>query len=712
MLIGEGAILSAVVEALEHLSFWVDRGFYNIAKVIYDVFLFIADARILKESTALNLIHRIYAILGIFMLFVLAYNLLMYIIDPDRMTDNEKGMSSIIKNTVIALVVIVLLPTLFNRLYTLQSMVLRSGVIENIVLGGYTVMDPEELEDSGGSAKSGVETGVNIMIANTYAAFLMPNDGNATVVDCMYNNASVPAEYCEAYNNVKETGDINYYSNFIGNSNYRYYPLITTVVAVFLIFFMLSFCLKLGMRAGKLAILQLIAPIPLVLEIVPKKRGTRKKWIDTLVSTYLEVFIYLAMIYLVIFLISLIPDVVMGISSTLTTNNPDAGTVTQLVAIVIFSYGLLQFGKTAPEFVYEILGIKSEGTIKDAAKRALSIGAVGTGLAIGSGGRGIRNTVQTWRTSRSEGHGVIRSGLSGVASGLAGMTSGAARTVVGARNVHSIKDATTLRRNVSQTVNDKRVQRETLRRFSNYGTDPAGILTQHAHNIKTGASKKLFLGSVAKAKYDENAEFINLLDQIASNRTDYVKKDKEYSNFEQIYDTESVKTGYKRFVEVARSSHGDTEEQFVQKLLDGAVTVEYLPGATMEDIKNFKNVASAYKGKEERSKEVLKDKKNDIGAEAWKTAQEIKLDPLIDLQKEGNKEIAEKLDKLIECFKENTEGELKDTVTGETINKAFKELTDELKKTVKTERRKATTPSIEDKISSRRQSKIDASKKD
>ncbi len=380
MLIG---LFGWVGDVLSKLTFNIDIAIYGLAKIVYDVFMFIADARILNDSTAANLTRRIYAILGIFMLFVLAYNLLMYIIDPDRMTDKEQGLGSIIKDVLIALAVMLILPTLFNRLYSLQSTVLKSGVIENLVLGGYTTIENYDANGDN-SAKNGIEKGVNILIANTYAAFLLPDNGDTTVMDCLETNENknVPEDYCEAYQKVRKNGYIDEYEDFVTNDDYRYWPLVTTVVGVVLIFFMLSFCVNLAIRAGKLAILQLIAPIPLLLELIPKFKGTRREWVETLFKVYLEVFIYLAMIYLVIFLISLVPDVITGLIHT-TFQNQTGGGITHLIAILILSYGLLQFGKTAPEFVYKILKIESKGTLKAAATRALHIGG-GIGAAGGA----------------------------------------------------------------------------------------------------------------------------------------------------------------------------------------------------------------------------------------------------------------------------------------------------------------------------------------
>ena len=48
--------------------------------------------------------------------------------------------------------------------------------------------------------------------------------------------------------------------------------------------------------------------------------------------------------------------------------------------------GLLQFGKEAPQMLFDLLGIKTTGIIKEAAKRALALPGVMAGAAATFGG--------------------------------------------------------------------------------------------------------------------------------------------------------------------------------------------------------------------------------------------------------------------------------------------------------------------------------------
>lgn len=546
--------LQAVLDAMGSLTFFIDKGVYTFAKVIYDVFMFVADARLLDNGVAVNLTRRIYAILSIFMLFVLGYNLLLYIIDPDKMTDKEKGMGAIIKNVVIALVIILILPAVFNRLYTLQSMVLKSGVIENLFLGGYTEPSEEELgenSDNDSSASTRIEKGVNIMIANTYAAFLLPDDkNNFTVLQCGETpkegeeDVKTYDEYCQAWKNVKDTGNIAYFSTFVGNDDYKFFPFVSTIVGIILIFFMLSFCINLAIRAAKLAILQLIAPIPLVLEILPNKQGLRKGWFDEVVKTYLQVFVYMAMIFLVIFLISLVPNLMKGIiAATVGSDVKDgAGTFTMLVASLIICYGLLQFGKEAPGYILKLCGIESQGILKAAGLRAVRMAGAGLSGLGTAGTIGVRSTANMARSVRNawrdnslspdeRGDRVLKAVGRGML-GYGGMFTGAARGVYN----HRTGGFKGLKKDTSESVRKTQASIDSVaQKASNleYRLDEAvqgNFNPYDRHRVRDWVFGESFS--------DTDKEMTALLNATGS-KTDYGKDDETYKSFDKKFNEEA-----------------------------------------------------------------------------------------------------------------------------------------------------------------------------
>lgn len=374
-----------LINGMKTLTFIIDKGIYSLVQVAYSVFYYVANATILNDQIVTNFTMRMYTLLGIVMIFVLAFNLLSYIVDPDKITDKKVGASTFVKDIVLALVLISLAPMLFTKLYSLQSKIITSGIIPNLILGGNAAEEGPSYDDyvANQSQYSSltdyyVQNGANSMVASVYVAFLYPENG-FTALDCNTSrDDGTYTDYCEAYKKVKDGYNLNAFSDFITNDDYNFTPFLTTVAGIVLLFFMLSFCINLAKRVGKLAIIQLIAPIPCTLELIPSKKGLRDNWIKTLVKVYLEVFFYLLVMYIIIFLISLIPGTISTLFGSVFSDG--IGPV-KLLTVALLIFGLLMFGKEAPQMIFDLLGIKSTGIIKEAALRGVKMaGSVTSGL--------------------------------------------------------------------------------------------------------------------------------------------------------------------------------------------------------------------------------------------------------------------------------------------------------------------------------------------
>lgn len=409
-----GDIGDIIVNGLKTLTFWIDKGIYTLVEGAYTVFYYLADASILTPEVVNRVTTRIYALLGVIMVFVMAFNLLNYIVDPDKITDKKVGASTFVKDVILALVIISITPMLFTKLYALQSKIITSGVISNLILGGISTEDI--------SADEIIQNGGRSMIASVYTAFLYPADGSFSTLDCgdPDNAFSQYSEYCDAYTKVKETGDLQEFSSYITNADYTFTPFLSTVAGIVLLFFMFSFCLNLAKRVGKIAIMQLIAPVPVTLELLPNKKGLRDNWINTLIKIYLEVFFYLLVMFMIIFLISLVPATVSQLLKNATGNL----SFLKIVMMLMLIYGLLIFGREAPQMIFDLLGIKSSGMIKEAAVRAYRM-AGATTAGVGAGATSIaRNAYSAGRNFQEHN---IAGGLGNVAGAFTGGFTGLVR---------------------------------------------------------------------------------------------------------------------------------------------------------------------------------------------------------------------------------------------------------------------------------------------
>ena len=81
----------------------LDGAIYNLIDYVYDIFDFLAKTNIFSQSDYQVIVDRIFIILGLVMLFVLAYSLLKAVINPDEYAKGENSFANIIKNVIISL---------------------------------------------------------------------------------------------------------------------------------------------------------------------------------------------------------------------------------------------------------------------------------------------------------------------------------------------------------------------------------------------------------------------------------------------------------------------------------------------------------------------------------------------------------------------------------------------------------------------------------
>lgn len=195
-------------------------------------------------------------------------------------------------------------------------------------------------------------------------------------------------------------------TSFLGNTKYVFVfdGFLSLVVGIVFLVILIGFTVDIAIRSIKLSILRLLAPIPIISYIDPKsaKDGAFASWVKALTSTYLDLFLRLAIVYFVIFLIQ--DMIVNGII----INN--ASGMVGIMSTIFIWIGLFFFARMAPKFIKEALGLK--GNMSN-----VGLSGILGGSAMLAGG--IRNGV---RNAREEGTSVFAGALKG---GAAGFTMGA-----------------------------------------------------------------------------------------------------------------------------------------------------------------------------------------------------------------------------------------------------------------------------------------------
>lgn len=146
-----------------------------------------------------------------------------------------------------------------------------------------------------------------------------------------------------------------FFGIFVGNEGYvfAFEWVGSLIIGVIFLFILVGFTVDIAVRSIKLAILRLLAPIPVISYIEPKSSqdgGMFSSWVKALTSTYLDLFLRLAIVYFAIFLIQ---DMI--------ANGVVINEATGMVGIMSFIFimlGLLIFARMAPKFIKDVLGIK------------------------------------------------------------------------------------------------------------------------------------------------------------------------------------------------------------------------------------------------------------------------------------------------------------------------------------------------------------------
>lgn len=413
------SIFHKIVLLLDSVIYWA-------VSMAYQLFIRLATLRLFEDSFFSEFANRIYAILGVFMLFYLAYALLNALIDPEKLS-GDKGFSKIASNLIVSLVLLGLIPTIFEYAYRLQNYVLSSNLIGAIILNTATT-NPNDSESTTATQESMIHFGDSLAftVMNT---FINPDNYNVKFFD-NYNWYDYKADVLEnsSYTKLPALSDAVIHTQVDATTqeevNVEYYIGISTAVGIFLLYIIISFTIDLGVRVVKFAFCQLIAPIPIIMRAMPGKKSTFDKWLKTTLSVYFEVFVRVAIMYIAVYFIRAL---------YLNWDWEQFSGIQGKLVLVVVIMGILTFAKQAPKMLSDMLGIES-GNLKLGIGEKLKaggffaggamLGAGVTGL-VQRGVSGIRGIGNRW----GETHGFLNKGklLAGGLLGTAGsMVAGSA----------------------------------------------------------------------------------------------------------------------------------------------------------------------------------------------------------------------------------------------------------------------------------------------
>lgn len=380
-----------IYSAIRSLFAVIDQVVYFLMSILYEIFFAVAGVDFLSGDVIRSIYSRVQIILGVFMIFKLAVSILQGLVSPDVILDKKRGMGTIVSRIITSLLMLALIAPmnisasnewerqvnnnglLFGTLFSLQNRILANNTIGRLIVGN-------NISEEFTSSKSLSETGrvFSTTVLKTFVGInTSPNSKepvcsniNPGISNIIKSSKSSAGDIlgivnigCSQAGSDSKSLFASVISDFIGNEHYAVYYFLgaSTIAGVIIDVILIGYSIDVAIRVFKLAILRLIAPVPIIGHMsISAKEGKGEdafsRWTQTLISTYIDLFIRLAVIYFGLFFVQLALNSKLGI-----TNYNSSNVMINVFATLFIIIGLMLFIKQAPKYIKGALGIKDGG---------------------------------------------------------------------------------------------------------------------------------------------------------------------------------------------------------------------------------------------------------------------------------------------------------------------------------------------------------------
>lgn len=377
------SITQDIVDAARTLALFFCEIIYSLICFCFDIFNGFGKVRLDIDASAI--FQRVELVLGLFMVFRLTFAAIEYLINPDSMMDKEKGIGNIIKKVLIVIILLGSTGFLFNEAYKLQDELIDSQVIEKIILPDFTFNEGQDVGSNGDQIAWYTFSQFYSQVGETNEC----RNGHMSILkDEFYGEHN----FNIAYKCLNEKNSKKYIIDFNG--------VVALLCGGILLWIIVVYTVQLGVRVIQLAYLEIIAPIPIMMYLMPKGEDKVKKWAKQCLSTFLDFFIRVAILDFIILVSSSLISSKSNLAANFeATSKWGVGYITVIMIIALFT-----FAKKVPNLLKEIFpttgstgfdfglhgkSAKQLGTFAGGAV-AGGIGGLATGIKYGKGTAGGR----------------------------------------------------------------------------------------------------------------------------------------------------------------------------------------------------------------------------------------------------------------------------------------------------------------------------------
>lgn len=418
-----GDIGSWLLLPLNFIFLTIDGIVYSLVAYSYKLFMLMAKLNFNSMLTWFSpIISRVNTLIAVLVMFVIAYNLIQYLINPDKASDRNSGGVAIIKNIAIAALLLIVYNFAFSLINEFTFILVGApdgykysalfdtfgventdgdpGLIQRLILGSGS--NSEEINDFG-----------NTLAVGTLNIFLHGNEENVNLEE-VTDSSYIGKIYSIALSN-KNSFNMMFVTAAapeVGRSVEYKWPIISTAVGAYLVYTIVTISIAIGVRAFKLVALQVLAPIAIV-TIIKDGTGGRvwKAYLSVLGKTYIDVFIRVAAM---LFTTAFISVAWRNIGTLYTT---DENSVTKFLLLILVIVAGFKFAKDLPAFIDSVFGSKLAENNKNGFKN-FATGALGFAAGGISGfASGLSSAKANGLSGRAAFFNAMRSGVQGSSSG-------------------------------------------------------------------------------------------------------------------------------------------------------------------------------------------------------------------------------------------------------------------------------------------------------
>lgn len=393
-------ILISWLGPLRAICMAIDGVAFSLLDNAYMLVIKLSTAELFQHETIRSITNNVYILIGVVAFFRLAVVLVNAIIDPEKLNEKGKGLSSIFFRVVGMVILLAVTPFLFQLSYELQGKIVGGDADKNIIFKTILGDNANMGGENAGKALQNIALSSLITVNENYYDEFSPiecvSNGDGTCTnqggyvygkECDWDNCySAVSLYNDLY--VNEDMSPTKLAKWAGVSKkidgeevyvYDYMMIVTTVVGIFMTYIIISFAIDIAVRMFELLVLEVLSPLFIATFVDPKsaQSGPFKNWLSAVGKSYASLYIKLAILALMILLISLVNQ------SKIFNAMGDLSGWTKIFVVI----GLLIFAKKAPKWLMDIIGIKGD----ESGLGGLSIGKKLGGMALAGGliGKGL-----------------------------------------------------------------------------------------------------------------------------------------------------------------------------------------------------------------------------------------------------------------------------------------------------------------------------------